>query len=149
MQAAIAVGLLALVAILTLAAGAFAVARWGLPLFRVALETYWSKKVGGFEQRVASLEADVTDLPRTWGEFAADAKKRQERARWHVRRVKRELEDRGLADAEIDDLDTTLRVIDGEGGGASGVHEVSSDVGQAPEPALDPVTIALRHKWHG
>jgi len=149
MQALLAVGVVALVVILVVAAGAFVVLRWGEPLVRVAMEAVWSGKGAAIEERIQALEADVAELPRTWKELTDDAKKKVNQARWHIKRVKEELEDRGLADDHVDRLDGTLHLLDGAGSEDGGVHELSGDVGEAPVTEDDPITIALRHKWHG
>lgn len=131
--------------------GTFFVIRWGKPLFEAVVEREWSTRWSEADQRIKSVEEDVGKLPRIWEEFAVDAKKAQERSRYHIRRVKKELEDRGLADDEIDRLDGTFHAVDGTAGNGSGVHELSGHVEEVPPmETTDPEMIALNRKWgHG
>lgn len=134
--------------VLTLSAGIYAVRKWGFPVARTALEAYWRERWDEVNERLRGLEEDVGKLPRVWQEFANDAKKSQERARWHVRRVKKELEARGLTDAEIDSLDGEIRNRDGAGGDGQRMLELSEAVeARPPRPPEDPLTAVMRRKW--
>ncbi len=128
--------------------GIFLVHMWGKPLFEGFVERAWSHLATGLVARVDTLEAEVEQLPRTWEEFAVDAKKIHDRTRWHIRRVKKELQERGLSDQEIDTLDGTLRPVDG-GGGEEGQLQLLQDpvaeVLEAPQEAW--MTRALRRKY--
>jgi len=128
--------------------GITAVQRWGVPTLKAGLEAYWSDRWETVEERLDVLERHVDTLPQIWEDFAVDAKKRQERARWHVRRVKKELEKHGLADPEIETLDSDLRPAHGGGGDEGELPLLSDAMAQnTPEPEEDPVTRTLRHKW--
>lgn len=132
--------------------GAFAVLRWGKPAFREIVERTWSPIVAELEERVGMIEAQVMELPTTWEDFASEAKKQHERARWHIRRVKKELEERGLADDQIDALDGSLHPTDGGGGNGSGVHDMPGNLAEDPTlPPQTPIGTALAYKWrfHG
>lgn len=127
--------------------GAYSVKRWGFPVARHALETYWSARWTTIDERLRDLEEDVSSLPRVWEEFSRDAKKAQERARWHVRRVKKELERLGYEDAEIDALSEDLRRRDGEGGNGQGLLPLHDALEADAPPPPDPITQALNRKW--
>lgn len=122
--------------------------RFGMPTAKVALEAYWSERWKEIDDRLSALENDVGSLPRVWEEFAKDAKKSQERARWHVRRVKKELEERGLSDGELDSLDSEIRTRDGERGNGQGLLPLHDAMAEIPaSPPEDPITQVLRRKW--
>ena len=126
----------------------FVVKKWAFPLSKAVLEGWWSERWDTLQARLEELERHVDTLPQLWEEFAVDARKRQERARWHVRRVKKELEKNGLSDPEIDSLDSDLRPLDGEGSEDGGLSPLSDHVAQTPSAtAEDPITAALRRKW--
>lgn len=137
---AIGVGLLA---ILGLVIGK----KWAYPLAKTALEGYWSARWNEIDGRLTNCEEELDRLPRIWEEFARDAKRSQERARWHVRRVKKELENLGLADGEIDTIDSDLRPVDADGGGEEGVLPLRDVVAKTSPPKEDPITAALQRKW--
>lgn len=125
----------------------FVVRKWANPLLEAVLERYWSARWQELIDRVSSLEADVDTLPRVWEEFAGDAKKAQDRARWHVRRARKELQERGFTDDELDTLDSTLRPIDGDRGNGSGMSGLQDPVAPVPPPPESWQTKALRRKW--
>jgi len=121
---------------------------WAIPIARTALETYWSERWETVDERLRALEEDVGSLPRVWEEFSRDSKKAQERARWHVRRVKKELERHGLADGEIDSLDSELRRVDGEGSNGQGLLPLHDVLEESPQgQPQTPIDLALSHKW--
>lgn len=136
---------------LTVAMGIFAVFRWGKPLFQTLVEREWSARVSHLRERLEDVEREMEDLPRKWESFAYEAKKAQERARYHARRVKKELEARGFADDEIDAMVGSLHGIDGARGENGGLRELPDDVAEVPQlETEDPTIIALRRKWgHG
>lgn len=127
--------------------GAYVLSKWGLPVARTALEAYWSERWGVIDERLRDIEEDVGSLPRVWEEFATDAKKAQERARWHVRRAKKELETRGFGDAELDTLDSEIRARDGAGGNGSGLPELFDHVEEVPTAPANPMNEVLKRKW--
>ena len=129
--------------------GIFLVQKWGKPLFQEVQERSWSLLAADLVVRVETLEADTERLPRTWEEFAVDAKKIHERTRWHIKRVKKELQARGLSDEEIDTLDGTLRPVDGEGSQGSQLQLLPEVVAEIPTgtSAEDWRTKALKRKW--
>lgn len=133
----------ALLAVLGFVAGK----KWAYPVAKTALETYWSARWDEIDKRIEACEEELDRLPRVWEEFARDAKRSQERARWHVRRVKKELENLGLADGEIDTIDSNLRPLDADGSGEEGVLPLRDAVAKAPQKETDPITLALRRKW--
>jgi len=142
------VAALLFVVVLSLALGIIALQKWGFPLARTALEAWWSDRWDLINERLRNVEEDVGSLPRVWEEFATDAKKAQERARWHVRRTKKELEKRGLADVELDSLDGEIRERDGAGGNGQGLLELSEAVEEVPAPPpQDPMNAVYRRKW--
>lgn len=147
-QGLLAAGFLALAVAIVAGLGAILAHRWGLPLARAALEAYWSERWNAAESRLQELELQAERLPRVWEEFAKDAKKAQDRARWHVRRVKQELQERGLQDDEINLLDGTLREADGEGGNGSGLSDLQGPLATVPEIPPSPIEIALNRKWN-
>jgi hypothetical protein len=127
--------------------GAYSLKRWGFPIATAALEAWWSERWQEINERLRDLEEDVSNLPRVWEEFSRDTKKAQERARWHVRRVKKELERLGYEDAEIDRLSEDLRSRDGAGGNGQGMLPLHDAMAEVATPAEDPITQALRMKW--
>jgi hypothetical protein len=144
----IAISVFLLTLFLTAIFGTLLVQKWGRPLFQEVMERGWRVQEEGLVARVETLESDVERLPRTWEEFAVDAKKIHDRTRWHIRRVKTELEQRGLSDAEIDTLDGTLRPLDGEGGEdrqLSILQDVVEEVPTTPEESW--MARALRRKY--
>lgn len=127
--------------------GFFAVKRWAFPVAKAALETYWSARWKEIDGRLTDIEEELDRLPRVWEEFARDAKRSQERARWHVRRVKKELENLGLADGEIDTLSGDLRPYNADGGGEEGVLPLHDAVAKTPTVEENPINQALRRKF--
>ena len=130
--------------------GIILVQKWGKPLFQEVQERSWRLLATDLVARVDTLEGEVEQLPRTWEEFAVDAKKIQERTRWHVRRVKKELQEHGLSDEEINTLDGTLRPVDGEGSDESQLQlmpELVAEIPPAPSRE-DWRTRALNRKWN-
>jgi len=140
-------GLFAFLAVALAVFGIYSGRKWVFPLLVKALEAYWSERWTDLEVRLQGIEADLASLPRVWQEFATDAKKAQERARWHVRRVKQELESRGLSDPEIDTLDSDIRRRDGEGGNGQGVLPLPENMEAVSQTQEDPIARALRQKW--
>lgn len=134
--------------VLSLAFAIYAVRKWAFPIARTALEAWWSERWEEVNERLRNVEEDVGNLPRVWQEFATDAKKAQERARWHVRRTKKELDKRGLSDPELDTLDSEIRHRDGEGGNGQGLLELSETMAEIPrQPPEDPMNALYRRKW--
>lgn len=119
----------------------------GKPLIKSILEGYLRERTDSLEARITEVEAQVDTLPETWEDFAIEAKKIQDRTRWHIRRVKKELSERGFADEEIDTLDSTLRPSDGGGGNGSGLQNLQSAVEEGPTEPPDSIAPALRRKW--
>lgn len=143
-----AIGFAALALLALAVSGYFTVKRWFFPVFKMTLESYWRGRWDIIDERLESLETDVAQLPRVWEEFASEAKKSQERARWHVRRVKKELEQRGLTDDEINSLDSEIRNRDGAGGDQGELLDLSDAMAKvSPAPEEDPIQKALRRKW--
>jgi len=132
---------------LTVFLGVIALKKWAFPVAHAALEAWWSERWGEINERLRNVEEDLVALPRTWEEFARDAKKAQERARWHVRRVKKELEARGFEDAEIDTLDGELFRTDGEGGNGQRLLPLHDAVETVPPAPENWRTRALNQKW--
>ena len=148
-NAIFAVGILLLGVAAVVIVAFLGVQRWLKPVLEAALERYWSEGQAAMEDRLMALEADVSALPRTWEEFATDARKADQRARWHVKRVRTELEERGLVDDEVDALSRELRLVDGSGGNSSGVQSLQDPVAEIPTPSQDPIQRALRKKFYG
>lgn len=90
---------------------------------------------GGEEthRRLMELEEAVDRLPAKWEDVKREANSFYSRGLHHVRRVREELEARGLRDTELDDLDGQLRPLDEPGSESEGVPPVSGDVGGAGE----------------
>lgn len=127
----------------------FAVRLWAKPLFETVLERSQSAFRSEIGARLEGLERDVERLPRAWEEFADDARKTQQRAQWHVKRVKKELQERGLQDEEIDALGSSIRSIDGDGGGEGQLQLLQDPVAEIPAATVqeDWMTQALRRKY--
>lgn len=142
-----AIGLLILGVAALAALGIFAVQKWGQPLAQQAIEAYWSGRWTDLVARVETLERDTEALPRTWEEFSKDAKRNKDRAHYHVRRVQKELEARGLSDGEIDALEGELRSADGEGGDGQGLLPLHDAMAKVPAVEADWRTQALNQKW--
>lgn len=90
---------------------------------------------GGEEthRRLMELEEAVDRLPAKWEDVKREANSFYSRGLHHVRRVREELEARGLRDTELDDLDGQLRPLDEPGGDGEGVPPVQGDMGSAVE----------------
>jgi len=127
--------------------GIFLVRKWGIPTAKLALEAYWEGRWGEVDQRLSDLESDVAALPRTWKEFSDESRKQQNRARWHVRRVKQELEERGLQSEEINEISDSLRATDGEGSEEQGVLPMYENLAEVSPPSPDPMNAVLHRKW--
>lgn len=139
--------LLSFFTVVLLGLGLYAGRKWVVPVIRTALEAYWSQRWQEVDERLRALEEDVGSLPRVWEEFSRDAKKAQERARWHVRRVKKELDRLGYEDGEIDGLDAEIRERDGGGGNGQGMLPLHDALEEGPSAPTDPLSQALIHKW--
>jgi len=146
----VAVGVLALGVTALVALGAFFVRRWLQPAFELVVGRYVDEPLRALHERVKAVEADVDELPRRWEEIARDSKKLRDRATYHVRRARSELEALGLEDPELETLAKELRGANGEGEHGAQLPLVQDDL--APVAAEEsPIDRALRHKWakHG
>jgi hypothetical protein len=132
--------------------GVYLVRSWGQPLLKAVVEGSQSIRWEATEDRLEAIERDLERLPRVWEEFADDARKTSQRAGWHVKRITKELAERGLQDDEIDALGSSLRPIDESGGNGSGMQSLQAPVEEIPAPAPEESwrEKALRRKWgHG
>jgi hypothetical protein len=128
--------------------GVLAIRLWAKPLFETVLERSQSAFRSEIGARLEELERDVERLPRVWEEFADDARKTQQRAQWHIKRVKKELQERGLQDEEIDTLGSSLRPVDGNGSGESQLQLLQDPVAEVLEvPEESWMARALRRKY--
>lgn len=80
-------------------------------------------------RRLIELEDAVDRLPAKWEDVQREAKSYYARATHHVRRARQELEERGLADAELDELSQRLQPVDDGGIESEGVPTVSQEMG--------------------
>jgi hypothetical protein len=90
-------------------------------------------------QEIRDLEDLVDRLPQRWEEIQRESARLDARARYAVQRTRKELEERGLADERLDELDTELRLIDGDRGGDGPVRAVPGSVAQ-DQPTPDVPT---------
>jgi len=98
-------------------------------------------------ERVAALESDVDELPKRWDDIRGESKRLRDRATYHVRRARAELEQLDLEDPELDALASDLRGRDAEGEHGSQLPLVPDAMETAPPAQEDPIMAALRHKW--
>lgn len=90
---------------------------------------------GSVRQEIRDLEDLVDRLPQRWEEIQRESARLDARARYAVQRTRKELEERGLADERLDELDTELRLIDGDRGGVGPMREVPGGVAETqPTP---------------
>jgi len=91
-----------------------------------------------FSHRLLDLEDAVDRLPKKWEEMLRAASAAEARARQHIRRAQKELEERGFSDAGVDQLGHELRVVDEDGGPGDGVQPLLDGVDASSEsPTLD------------
>lgn len=147
----LAVGVLALGVTAVVALGAFAVRKWLQPALDLVVGRYVDDPIRLLHERLKTLENDVDELPRKWQEIERDSKKLRDRATYHVRRVRAELDQLDLADPELDALASDLRGRDGEPGEQGELLPVPAAVAEVTPAQEDPIMAALRHKWakHG
>jgi len=146
----VAVGLSALGVTSLVALGAFFVRKWFLPGLEVVVGRYVDAPLKALHERVSVVESDVDELPKRWDDIRGESKRLRDRATYHVRRARAELEQLDLEDPELDALASDLRGRNGEGEHAEQLPLVPDDV--APVAAQEPpIMTALRHKWakHG
>jgi len=108
-----------------------------------------------FSHRLVELEDLVDRLPKKWEDVKREAAAAEARARSHIRRAQKELEERGFEDPGVDQLAHELHVVDGDGGPDDGVRSVRGEVESvagppgehvAPDP-LDWREATLLHKF--
>ena len=86
-----------------------------------------------FSHRMLDLEDAVDRLPKKWEDMLRAASAAEARARQHIRRAQKELEERGFSDAGVDQLGHELHVVDEEGGPGDGVQPLLASVDDSPE----------------
>lgn len=119
-----------LLAILASAGGVALAIRYGWPQIIGALERRVDARVRPFQQELRELKSDIDSLPALYEQSENEVKRLHARAYHHVRRARQELEARGLADAELDQIDASLQLVDGERGIKSGVPGVPEAMAQ-------------------
>ena len=108
------------------------------------------------DRRLKDLEDAIDRLPSKWEEIKREAQSFYNRATHHVRRARKELEESGFRDPELDEIaQFDLLEGDARGSGEEGVHPLPTHVaanGLSSEPehlanaraaGLDPVTLAM------
>jgi len=97
-----------------------------------------------FSHRLLDLEDAVDRLPKKWEEMVRAASAAEARARGHIKRAQKELEERGLSDEGIDQLGHELRVVDEDGGPGDGVQRLHESVDPGPE---DDTSDGANENW--
>ncbi len=88
-----------------------------------------------FSHRMLDVEDAVDRLPKKWEDMLRASHAAEARARSHIKRAQKELEERGFADAGVDQLGMELRGLDEEGGPGDGLQPLPEDVDIGPEGA--------------
>ena len=84
-----------------------------------------SEMSGGIDElRIRDLEDAIHRLPRKWEDVKREANAADARARHHVKRIRSELEERGLSDPGADAMAEQLGILDGNGSEAEGLQPV-------------------------
>jgi len=146
----LAVGTLALGVTALVALGAFVVHKWLEPMMDVVVGRYVDAPIKHLHDRVAALESDVDELPKRWDDIRGESKRLRDRATYHVRRARAELEQLDLEDPELDALASDLRGRNGEPEQAGELQSVP-DLVATVAPEESAIDRALRYKWskHG
>lgn len=87
-----------------------------------------------FNRRLGELEELVDMLPRKWKDIERAALAAEGRARAHIKRVTKELNDRGFEDPGLEGAARELRLLDDDGGPDEGVRPLSEGVGDSAQP---------------
>jgi len=100
----------------------------------------------GFSIRLRDVEDAVERLPKKWEDLKRDAAAAETRARAHIRRAQKELDERGFADPGVDQMAYELGVSDGVGGEDDGLRSVPGGVeGLEEQPVPGPA--AAEEDW--
>ena len=86
-----------------------------------------------FSHRLLDLEDAVDRLPKKWEEMVRASAAAEARARSHVKRAQKELEERGFTDAGLDQLGQELLSVDEDGSPVEGVQPLRESVDIGPE----------------
>lgn len=116
------------------------------------LETLSAGPERAFSIRILDLEDAVERLPRKWEDIKREALAAESRARAHIKRAQKELDERGLSDPGVDQLGRELSLLNGGGSEEGEVSAVPEDVALAPTVDAGPegwAEIARNHKFGG
>ena len=107
--------------------------------------------VGVDETRLRNLEDAIERLPRKWEDIKREAQAADARARHHARRVRQELEDRGLTDEGVEALAEQFQLVNDDGSTRGGVQPMRENMASVPEGAEpesgDLMAEIHRKKW--
>lgn len=103
-------------------------------------------------QRLVEVEDAVDRLPSKWEDVKRETTSLYNRTRHHIRRTQRELEERGLEDPELDQLEFEVGGVqrrDENGGGSQGVQPMPESVEPTAPPSWAPPSIEeiIAAKW--
>jgi len=87
------------------------------------------------KDRLRDVEDLVDRLPKKWEDIKREAAAAETRARNHIRRAQKELDERGFTDPGVDQLGYELGVSNGDGGDPDGVRRVREEVASVAEQA--------------
>ncbi len=93
-----------------------------------------------FSIRLRDIEDAVERLPKKWEDIKREAAAAETRARSHIRRAQKELEERGFSDAGVEQLGFELGLVDGGGGNPDGLHPLPNQVEEAAGKTPDNTT---------
>ena len=82
------------------------------------------------EDRTKAIERDLEMLPLTWKGFQDEVKRLGERGYFHVRRARKELQESGYQDAQLDHVAGELQQFDGTGGAGEGLRILPEEVAE-------------------
>ena len=105
-----------------------------------------------FSIRLLDLEDSVERLPRKWEDIKREALAAESRARAHIKRAQKELDERGLSDPGVDQLGRELSLLDGDGGEEGGVSPVPQALADPPAGDAGPedwAEVARNRKFGG
>ena len=101
-----------------------------------------------WRSRMNDMEDAVERLPRKWGEIVAEAKRSEERARYHVRTARKELEELGMESPGLEAVAGELRLLEGEDQGGDGVQPLPPEleaIEQDAEEDWDAITYRRKY----
>lgn len=106
---------------------------WDLPrAFTGILDTLRTIQEGpeaAFSLRLKDVEDELERLPRKWTDITREAQAAESRARHHVKRALKSLEEAGYEDAGVAQMAGELQLVDGTGSGPSEVRALPEGVG--------------------